>query len=68
MTSTWDDYAIGVSDVMESAFGVGLMVAATGGARSSNPHPVESVDWQEWLRGFQAWEDAPKIEIEVPDA
>lgn len=61
-------YATGVSDVMQSAFGAGLMTAATGGERGANPHPMESADWQEWMRGFQAWEDAPKFEIEVPDA
>lgn len=66
-STTTDDYATGVSDVMESAFGAGLMVAATGGERTVNPHAVESTDWQEWLRGFQAWEDAPKLTIEVPD-
>ena len=60
------NYATGVSDAMNSFFGDGLMVAATGGSRSKNPHPMENADWQEWMRGFQAWEDAPKVEIDMP--
>lgn len=60
-----DDYAVGVSDIMESPWGAGMMVSATGGDRGANPHPIEGADWQEWLRGFEAWEVAPKVTIEV---
>lgn len=61
------DYADGVSDVLLSAFGAGLLEAAAGGERGANPHPVDSLDWQEWHRGFSAWEDAPRVTIEIPD-
>ena len=62
-----DEYAVGVSDVMESPWRHGCMIAATGGQRDRNPYPTESPEWQEWLTGYQAWEDAPKVEIELLD-
>ena len=62
-----DDYAVGISDILSSPFGQGLMASATGGDRTPNPHPVESSDWCEWMHGFEAWEIAPKVEIEISE-
>lgn len=62
------DYAYGESSPLASPWGEGIAVAAFGGATSENPHPVDSQSWREWLRGFEAWQNAPKSEIIVDDA
>lgn len=57
-----------VGQILASVWGEGCRAAGTGLDRSANPYPIDGADWNEWLRGFQAWEDAPKVVINLPDA
>jgi len=67
MSDPDDTPQVGVSDLMLSAWGAGLMASAGGKSRADNPYPVDTEDWREWLRGFETWESTPKITITLPE-
>ena len=61
-----DDYAEGISDVLVGPWGQGFGAKTFGRGRDTNPHPVDTQEWRDWLRGYEASETANWQTIEVP--
>ena len=61
------EYAAGVSDLLEGPWGQGFGAKVFNKDRSDNPHPIESEEWREWLRGFESAETASWQTIDVPN-
>lgn len=59
------NYATGINEIIAGSFMAGFGAQALGWNRSRNPHPVESTEWQDWLRGFEASENAKWQTLEV---
>jgi hypothetical protein len=62
-----DDYAVGVSDIIQGPFGQGFGAAVFGHFADSNPFPTDTNDWREWKRGHEAAQTVEWKSIEIPD-
>jgi len=65
--SDFNDYAIGISDILESVWSQGFGAKIFNHPLSTNPYAVDSNDWREWLRGYESAENLKWQTIEVPD-